>query len=304
MDVVVTGSSGLVGTPLKRHLAANGHRPIAMVRRAPAPGADEIQWDPAAGSIDAASLEGVGGVIHLAGAGIGDKKWTDARKKVLVDSRVDGTALLAETMAKANTPPKVFVSGSAVGYYGSQGDTELTEQSPPGDDFLARLCVDWEAAAQPAIDAGIRTAFARTGVVLSRHGGALGKQLLLFKLGLGGKAGPGSQWMPWVSIDDEIGALTWLLTADVSGPVNLTAPNPVTNLQFTKALGSAVSRPTLLPIPMFGPRLLFGAELADALLLGSQRILPNVLSEGGYSFVHSDVDAALADIVGRKREAA
>lgn len=304
MDVAITGSSGLIGTPLKRQLAANGHRPIAMVRRSPASGADEIQWDPARGTIDAASLDGIGAVINLAGAGIGDKKWTPERKKLLVDSRVDGTQLLAKTLAGLNRKPEVLISGSAVGYYGDQGDTELTEASPPATDFLADLCVKWEAAAQPAVDASIRTVYARTGVVLSRDGGALGKQLLLFKLGLGGKAGSGKQWLPWISIDDEVESLIWLLTSETVGPVNLTAPNPVTNERFTKALGSAVKRPTLLPIPMFGPRLLFGKELADALLLGSQRILPTALNDGGYTFAHADIDTALSDLVSRTREVA
>lgn len=304
MDVAITGSSGLIGTPLKRQLAATGHRPIAMVRRSPAAGRDEIQWDPASGKLDAASLEGIDAVINLAGAGIGDKKWTEERKRLLVDSRVDGTRLLAETLAGLDRMPQVLVSGSAVGFYGDQGDSELTEASSPGTDFLAELCVKWEAAAQPAIDAGIRTTFGRTGIVLSREGGALGKQLLLFKLGLGGRAGSGKQWLPWISIDDQVDALIWMLSSDASGPVNLTAPNPVTNETFTKALGSAVKRPTLLPIPMFGPRFLFGRELADALLLGSQRVLPTVLNDGGYDFAHTTIDAALADIVGRTREVA
>ena len=304
MDVAITGSSGLIGTALKRNLRAAGHRPIAVVRRAPKSGADEIRWDPAAGELDAASLEGVDAVVNLGGAGIGDKRWSDERKRVIYDSRVDSTALLATTLAGLDAKPSVFVSGSAVGYYGSQGDTELTESSPAATDFLADLCVQWEAAAQPAIDAGIRTVLARTGVVMSRTGGVLDRQLPLFKLGLGGKMGPGTQWFPWISLDDEVGALMYLIDNEISGPVNLVAPNSVTNAGFTTALGSAVGRPTLLPVPMFGPKLLFGAELVDALILGSQRVIPGVLNEAGYEFIHPTIEDCFADILARTKEVA
>lgn len=302
MDIAITGSSGLVGTALKADLTAKGHRPIGVVRRQPKPGSDEIQWDPAAGTIDAESLNGVGAVVHLAGAGIADKRWTDARKQLILDSRVDSTTLLATTLAGLAKPPGAFVSGSAVGFYGSRGDEELTESSTRGEGYLADVTVAWEEAAQPAIDAGIRTTFARTGIVLSTAGGALAKQLPLFKFGLGGKLGNGRQWLPWISIDDEINALQFLIESELSGPVNLTAPAPCTNAEFTTALGKALGRPTILPIPSFGPKLLLGADLADALLFGSQKILPNVLTTAGYSFVHADIATALNDICGRTRE--
>lgn len=304
MDVAITGSSGLIGTALKRNLRAAGHRPIAVVRRAPKSGADEIRWDPDAGELDAASLEGVDAVVNLGGAGIGDKRWSDERKRIIYDSRVDSTTLLSNTLAGLTTKPRVFVSGSAVGYYGPQGDTELTESSPAGTDFLARLCVDWEAAAQPAIDAGISTVLARTGVVMSRTGGVLDRQLPLFKLGLGGKMGPGTQWFPWISIDDQVGALMYLLESEMSGPVNLVAPNSVTNAGFTSALGSTLGRPTLLPVPMFGPKLLFGGELVDALILGSQRVVPGVLNDSTYEFIHPTIEECFEDILGRTSEVA
>lgn len=304
MDVAITGSSGLIGTELKKQLAAQGHRPIGVVRRAPKAGADEIRWDPDNGSIDAASLEGVDAVIHLAGAGVGDKRWNDERKRVIMDSRVDGTSLLATTLAGLDAPPSVFVSGSAVGYYGHGGESVLTESSPAGSDFLATVCVAWEEAAAEAIDAGIRTVLARTGVVLTPKGGALSKLLPLFKLGVGGRMGSGKQWFPWISLDDEVAALVWLLDSDVSGPVNLVAPNVVTNNDFTKALGGALGRPTLFPVPSFGPKLVIGSELAETLLFFSQRIEPTVLNDSGYPFIHKTIDEALADLVGRSREVA
>lgn len=285
-------------------LRGDGHRAIAVVRRPPKAGADEITWDPAGGTIDAASLEGIDGVIHMAGAGIGDKRWSDERKRLLVESRTHGTKLLAETLAGLNSSPSVLVSGSAIGYYGSRGDDVLTEASTKGGGFLADLVDKWELAAKPAQDAGIRVVTARTGIVMSKRGGALGKQLPLFKLGAGGRFGSGKQWLSWVSIDDEVAALVWLLANDVSGPVNITAPNPVTNNEFTKTLGKILGRPTLLPVPLFGPKLLFGAELVDEMLLASQRITGDALTDGGYPWIHQDLETALTDIVGRTRETA
>ena len=299
MDVAVTGSSGLIGTALVAALSQAGHRPIRLVRRDPTPGSDEIRWDPADGTIDAASLEGVDAIVNLAGAGIGDKRWTPAYKKLCYDSRVDGTALLATTMAGLNQRPSVFLSGSAIGYYGSQGATELTESSPAGSGFLADLTVAWEDAATPAIDAGIRTAFLRTGIVLSPEGGALPKLLPLFKVGLGGKFGSGDQYMAWVSIDDEIASILYLLDADISGPVNLTGPLPVTNADFAATLGKVLSRPSFLPVPSFGPKLVLGGDRADALLFDSARVIPAVLENAPYSFTHRDVEAALRGVLGR-----
>ncbi len=298
MDVVITGSSGLIGSALRPALEAAGHRPIRLVRRAPAAGADEIFWDPAAGQLDGESLEGIDAVINLSGAGIGDKRWNEQYKKVLVESRTSSTSLLASTIAGLTTPPKVLLSGSAIGIYGDQDDTVLTETSPAADDFLASLCVKWEGAAQLAVDAGIRTAFLRTGIVQSPSGGALAKTLPLFKFFVGGKFGNGRQYNSWIHIDDITAAMVHLLDADVSGPVNLTAPNPVTNAEYTEALGRVLRRPTVLTVPPFGPKLLLGSEMADALLFDSMRVVPTVLSDSGFEFTYTDVEAALRDLVG------
>ena len=300
VDIAITGSSGLIGTALRESLVRHGHRVLRVVRSAPH-GSDEIAWDPMAGTIDAAGLEGLDGVVNLAGAGIADKRWTDDRKRELVESRTRGTALLARTLAGLERKPRVLVSGSAVGYYGSRGDEKLTETSPPGDDFLAQLCVDWEAATAPASDAGIRVAVIRTGVVLSAKGGPLGKTLSLFKLGLGGKIGSGREWFSWISIDDEVGAIEFLLDPGCSlgGPVNLGGPEPVTNSEYTKAVGHALHRPTVIPVPKLAPRLLLGGELADALLGPSQRMLPAALESAGYVFQHRTVDEAVRAVLDR-----
>ena len=297
MDIAITGASGLIGTALSASLTSQGHRPIALVRRAAKAGADEIQWDPAGGTIDAASLEGIDAVVHLAGAGIGDKRWTDDRKKVIRDSRTEGTSVLATALAGLSAKPSVFVSGSGIGYYGSQGDSVLTEADPAGTGFLADVCVEWEAATAPASDAGIRTALARTSVVMSDQGGTLKKQLLLFKLGLGGRFGPGTQWLSWISLTDEVRALEFMITNDIAGPVNLCAPNPVTNLEFTKALGSVLKRPTLVPVPLFGPKLLFGSELVEQLILASQKGMPSVLTKAGFTFEDPELEPALHRIL-------
>ena len=300
MDIAITGASGLIGTPLVAKLTAEGHRVLRLVRSThpTAGGSDTSAWDPVEGTIDAAALEGIDAVIHLAGAGIGDKRWTDEQKRILRTSRTLGTGLLARTLAGLDRPPGHLLSGSAIGYYGDTGDRATDESGPAGSDFLSGICVDWEAAAQPAIDAGIATTFLRTGIVLSPDGGALGKQLLPFKLGLGGRAGSGRQYQSWISIDDELGAIGFLLAhPELTGPVNLTAPDPVTNAEFTKALGKALHRPTTV-LPMFGPRLLFGRELADTLLLSSQRIVPGVLSAAGYPYAHPDLAEALAYLLG------
>ncbi len=301
MDIAITGSSGLIGSALRSELTRSGHRPIRLVRRPVKSGSDEIFWDPASGKIDADSLEGVDVVVNLAGAGIGDRRWTDDYRSKIVSSRVDGTSLLAGTLAALKAPPAALVSGSAIGVYGSRGDEELTESSSLGTGFLADLCKNWEAAAQPAADSGIRTTFMRTGIVLSPEGGAMSKLLPLFKLGVGGKFGAGDQYMSWISIDDMVGAVMHLIENDTaSGAYNLTAPSPVTNEEFTKAMGEAVNRPAFLPVPTFGPRLLMGRDRADALLFDSARVLPDRLLEAGYRFEHGDINSALADILGEK----
>jgi uncharacterized protein (TIGR01777 family) len=294
VDVAITGSSGLIGTALSDALTSAGHRVVPVVRR---PAADAISWDPKAGTIDAGGLEGLDAVVHLAGAGLGDRRWTEAYKKELVDSRVDSTGLLARTLVHLQRPPAVLLSASAIGWYGDRGDEVLDETSGPGTGFLAELCQEWERAADPAAAGGIRVVHPRSGVVLSTRGGALKKQLPLFKLGLGGRFGSGRQWQSWISITDEVGALMHLLTADVVGPVNLTTPNPVRNAEFTKALGGAVHRPTVLPVPSFGPKLLLGPELAEVLLYEGQRVLPVRLEATGYEFQWPTIETALARLL-------
>src|SRR6188472_4239155 len=261
MDVLVTGAHGLIASALIPRLRTDGHRVVRLVRGEPE-GSDDVRWDPAAGTIDAAGLEGVDAVVHLAGAGIGDKKWTPARKQLILDSRTQGTDQLARTLAGLTRPPQVLLSGSAVGYYGNRGAEELTEAAAPGDDFPARVCVAWEAATAPAEEAGIRVVHLRTGIVLAAHGGALHRMLLPFRLGLGGRIGSGEQYLSWITLDDHVGAMRHLLATDsVGGAVNLTAPNPVTNAEFTRALGSSLHRPTALPTPLLPLKAVYGAEL-------------------------------------------
>jgi uncharacterized protein (TIGR01777 family) len=299
MRIVISGSSGLIGTALVDHLGAQGHSVVRLVRRA-ARGADEAVWDPAAGTLDPAVVDGADAVINLSGAGIGDKRWTDEYKRELLSSRTLTTGLLARTIAQVDRKPSVFLSGSAIGWYGPCGDEVLDESAPtPGTTFLADICVQWEAAAQPAANAGVRTALLRTGIVLSPAGGALKKQLPLFKFGLGGKFAKGSQWQSWISLPDEVGAIEHLLTADVSGAVNLTAPAPVTNAEFTKVLGKVLKRPAIVPVPSFGPKLLLGGELADALLFTGQRVVPTKLQASGYVFQHATLEVALRALLGR-----
>jgi len=297
MRVVVTGSSGLIGRALCSRLAGNGHDVVRVVRHPVRPGDRALLWDPDAGTIDTTGIEGTDAVVHLAGAGIGDSRWSEARKRILVESRVRSTALLADALASLDRRPRVLVSASAVGFYGDRDDEILTEQSAPGRDFLASLCVRWEAEVAPAAEAGIRVVCARTGLVLTRDGGALPKLLPLFKLGLGGRFGSGAQWWSWITLDDEIRAIEWLLENDVRGPVNLTAPNPVTNREFTRILSAVLSRPACVPVPRFGPRLLLGSEFADALLFTSARVRPAALESSGFSFSHSDLETGLHSIL-------
>lgn len=298
MDVIVTGSSGLIGSALVADLEGDGHRVRRLVRRAPA-GPDEVRWDPTGGEIDRAGLEGADAVVSLAGPGIGDKRWSDARKRELRDARVLGTTLLAEALAGLDAPPRALISGSAIGYYGDRGDEKLTEKSKAGDDFLAGLCVDWEAAAQPAADAGIRVALIRTGIVLAPGGGALDKLLPLFKLGLGGRMGSGDQFWSWITLEDEVRAIRHLLESEVSGPVNLTAPEPETNHTITTTLGEVLHRPTFFPVPRFGPKILLGGEATEAFLYASQRVFPKVLEAEGFTFSHPDLESGLRSILGK-----
>jgi uncharacterized protein (TIGR01777 family) len=299
VDVAVTGSHGFIGSALLPALTRTGHRPVRIVR-GQAAGDDELSWDPEAGTIDAGGLEGIGGVVHLAGAGIGDKRWTDARKRLILESRTQGTSLLARTLAGLTRPPSALVSASAIGYYGDRGDEPIDEQSTPGDDFVARVCVQWEGATAPAADAGIRVARVRSGIVLGREGGVLPRLLLPFRLGLGGRIASGRQYMSWISIDDEVRAILHALTQDgVAGPVNLTGPAPVTNDEFTKTLGRVVRRPTVIPTPLLPLRARYGSELVQHLLVEGQRVLPKRLEATGYAFEHSTLEDALRAVVDR-----
>ena len=299
MDIAVTGSHGFIGSALLPALTSEGHRPVRVVRSRAA-GEDELSWDPEAGTIDAAGLEGIGGVVHLAGAGIGDKRWTDTRKRLILESRTKGTSLLARTLAGLQHPPSTLISASAIGYYGNRGDEPLDEQSAPGTDFVARVCVQWEGAAAPAADAGIRVARVRNGVVLGRGGGVLPRLLLPFRLGLGGRIASGRQYMSWISIDDEVRAIVHALTRDgVAGPVNLTGPAPVTNDEFTKTLGRVVRRPTVIPTPLLPVRARYGSELVQHLLVEGQRVLPKRLEATGYAFRHPTLEDALRAVVDR-----
>ncbi|MEV0437552.1 TIGR01777 family oxidoreductase [Streptomyces spectabilis] len=289
--VAVAGASGLIGSALTRSLAADGHEVVRLVRRAPRT-AEEVRWDPAAGRVDRAGLAGCTAVVNLAGAGIGDRRWTDAYKRELYDSRVLGTKTLATAVASLDEPPRVFVNGSAIGYYGDTGDRAMDESAPAGEGFLPSMCVDWEAAARPAQEAGIRTAFARSGLVVARSGGAWGRMFPLFKAGLGGRLGNGRQYWSFIALRDEVAALRHLLARDdLSGPFNLTAPTPVTNREVTAAMGRALHRPTLFPAPAPALRLVLGEMAGD--VLGSQRVLPARLLESGFTFTHPTIDAAV-----------
>ncbi|GAA2933076.1 TIGR01777 family oxidoreductase [Streptomyces mexicanus] len=289
--IAVAGASGLIGSALVRSLAADGHQVVRLVRRS-ARGADEVCWDPENQYVDAAGLAGCDAVVNLAGAGVGDHRWTEAYKKKLRDSRVLGTAALAEALAGLDTPPRVFVSGSAIGFYGDTGDRAVNEDAPPGDGFLARLCVEWEEAAAPAQEAGVRTVFARTGLVVSRQGGAWGRLFPLFRAGLGGRLGDGRQYWSFIALHDEVAALRHLLDTDgLSGPVNLTAPEPLTNAQITAAMGRVLRRPTPLPVPAAVVRATLGEMAED--VLGSARVVPKRLLESGFSFAFPGIEDAL-----------
>ncbi|MCA1710832.1 MAG: TIGR01777 family oxidoreductase [Actinobacteria bacterium] len=288
MKIAVTGASGLIGSALVPALRVQGHDVVRLVRATPAK-PDERPWD--GRSLDPAHLADVHAVVHLAGAGVGDKRWTPAYKQTILRSRTDGTSAIAEAMAAAGTP-KVLLSASAVGWYGDTGDRLTDETGPRGTGFLADVVRDWEDATQPAEKAGVRTAHLRTGIVLSGSGGALAKQAKVARLGLGAPLGTGRQWVSWISLDDEVAAIRHLLTADVAGPVNLVAPAPVTNREFTKVLNSVVHRPTVpVPVPAFVLRAALG-EFAQEVLAG-QRLAPAVLQRSGFAFQHGDLESAL-----------
>ncbi|MPZ26984.1 MAG: TIGR01777 family protein [Micromonosporaceae bacterium] len=293
MRIVAAGSSGFLGSLLVDQLRADGHQVVRLVRRAAA-GPDEVSWQPETGSLDPAVLAGAAAVVNLAGAGVGDRRWTASYRRLLRTSRVEPTATLAETIAAAPaaTRPAVLLNASAVGWYGDTGDTEVDEQTPPGEGFFPDLCRVWEAATGPAEAAGVRVVRLRTGLPLHGSGGLLKPMLLQFRVGLGGKFGSGRHWLPWVSMLDWLASVQLLLTRDdLAGPVNLVGPDPVTNADFTRALGSVLHRPTVMPIPALALRIALGEFGNEA--VASQRVVPGVLNRAGFQFRHGDVRSAL-----------
>lgn len=293
MRILIAGSSGFLGQPLVGRLAAEGHEVVRLVRRPPSrPG--ELRWDPAAGALDPAALSGVDAVVNLAGAGVGDHRWTSRYKDLLVSSRVDSTTTLAKAIATqpASARPGLLLNASAIGWYGDTGEQPVEEEAPAGDGFLSDLCRVWEAATRPAEDAGVRVVRTRNGLVLHRDGGLLKPMLLQFRLGAGGKMGSGRQYVSWMALDDWLNAMVFLLArTDVAGPVNMVGPAPVTNAEVAKALGAELHRPALLPVPGFALKLVLGEFAGEA--LGSARVLPGVLNRSGFHFAHSTVASAL-----------
>ncbi|MFI6338198.1 TIGR01777 family oxidoreductase [Streptomyces sp. NPDC050535] len=289
--VAIAGASGLIGSALTRSLTSDGHEVIRLVRRAPA-GSDEVRWDPESHRVDTARLEGCAAVVNLAGAGVASRYWTKEYKEKIRRSRVAGTTTLADAVASLDAPPRVFVNGSAIGFYGDTGDRAVDESAPPGDGFLSSVCVEWEGATAAAEGAGIRTVFARTGLVVARGGGAWGKLFPLFKAGLGGRLGSGEQYWSFVSLHDEVAAIRHLIDSEsLSGPFNLTAPEPLTNREITEAMGRVLHRPTFLATPAPLLRLALGEMSSD--ILGSQRVLPTRLLESGFTFAFPTIEDAL-----------
>jgi uncharacterized protein len=297
MDIAVSGTSGLIGGALAEHLRRSGHVVRALVRpgRPQQPG--DVRWDPKSGEVELAALAGIDGVVHVAGAGVGEHRWTASYREEIMRSRVDGTRTIVRAMAALDPRPSVLVSGSAVGWYGDRGDEVLTEASSPGGGFLATVAQAWEQQARQAADHGIRVATSRTGIVLTPRGGALGPLLLFIKAGLSGPLGSGRQWWSWITLEDEVRALAYLLTSQIEGPVNVTSPQPARQAAIVRALARAMHRPSVLPAPSFALRAVLG-PMANDLVLASQRALPNVLSESGFRFTHADLDDAARWVAG------
>lgn len=300
MKILISGSHGLVGSALAQSLAKDDHEVFSLVRHAAKAGAREIEWHPNHGRLNPQDIEGFDVVFHLAGESIASGRWNDEKKRTIRESRTKGTTLLSQTLAQLAQPPSVFMSASAIGYYGNRGDEVLTETSAPGKDFLSSVCVEWEEATRPASEKGIRTVLTRFGIILDPHGGALAKMLTPFRMGIGGRVGDGRQWMSWIALEDVVNGLKFLMRdRAVSGPVNFVAPHPVTNSEFTKSLGHVLSRPTIFPVPAFGARLAFG-EMADALLLSSQRVEPAVLTNRGFAPFWPRLEPALKHLLHRE----
>jgi uncharacterized protein (TIGR01777 family) len=292
MKVLITGASGLIGTALQRSFKEKSYE-MLLASRTEAKDAEHIQWDVESGFSEAGKLEGVDAIVHLAGESVSGLRWTDDKKKAIRDSRVLGTRSVVETISKLKAKPKVLVAASAIGFYGDRGDDEMTETSSAGDTFLAEVSKDWEAEARRAEDSGIRTVLLRTGIVLSKDGGALGTMLTPFKFGVGGVVGNGKQWMSWISLDDHIRVINYAIeNENVRGAVNSVAPNPVTNEEFTKTLGEVLYRPTILPLPAFAVNMVFG-EMGDALLLASTRVVPKRLEDAGFQFEYPELKPAI-----------
>jgi uncharacterized protein (TIGR01777 family) len=301
MKILVTGSTGLVGSTLVPLLKELGHEVIRLVRSTPKDRASEVYWNPEKREIDTGALAGLDAVVHLAGENLAEGRWTDEKKKRIRESRLVGTKLLSETLAGLKEKPEVLVSASAVGFYGDRGDEVLDERSSSGEGFLAEVCREWELATQAAAGSGVRVVNLRFGVIFSREGGALAKMLTPYRLGVGGKLGSGRQYMSWIAIDDAVGAINHaLVTKTLRGPVNVVAPEAVTNSEFTKTLGHALSRPTIFTVPAFVARLAFG-EMADATLLTSQRVEPALLKESGFVFKYPDLESALKHVLEEKK---
>jgi len=293
MKVLITGASGLIGTALQRSFAEKGYEMLLTTRNEPA---DEqhVQWTAEDGFAEPEKLEGIDAVVHLAGETVSGLRWTDEKKKAIRDSRVLGTRNVVDTISKLKQKPKVLVAASAIGFYGERGDEEVTESSAAGDNFLAEVGKAWEAESRRAEDAGIRTVLLRTGIVLSKDGGALGTMLTPFKLGVGGVVGSGKQWMSWISLDDEIAVINFAIeNENLRGAINAVSPNPVTNEDFTKTLGEVLYRPTFLPLPEFAVSMIFG-EMGDALLLASTKVLPKRLEDAGFEFTYPELKPAIA----------
>ena len=288
--IAISGSSGLIGTALVGHLKSEGHTVQRLVRRAPV-ASDEVQWDPKTGFVDLAPLAGVDAIIHLAGVGVGDKRWTKRYKSEILNSRLLGTTTIAKAVAELK--PQVFISASAIGWYGESGNRAVVEADRVGDDFLAAVCREWEGAADLAGE--VRTVKIRTGLVLDPTGGALGKMLPLFRLGFGGKLGSGKQWWSWITVHDQIRAIVFALENPISGPVNVTSPNPVTNQEFTSALARALHRPALFPAPAIAIKIALGGFSSE--VLGSKKVIPHVLQEAGFTWDYPHITEALNQLV-------